>query len=46
VVGFNLEGWLVYGGDVAYEGTLVKGGSTVRACVCADARSQLNSTMP
>jgi LasA protease len=46
VVGFNLEGWLVYGGDAAYEGTLVKGGSTVRACVCADARSQLNSTLP
>jgi LasA protease len=46
VVGFNMEGWLVFCGASAYEGTLVKGGSKVRACVCADARSQLNSTLP
>ncbi len=46
VVGFNLEGWLAFCGNAAYEGTLVKGGATVRACVCADARSQLNSGMP
>jgi LasA protease len=46
VVGFNLEGWLAFCGDSAYEGTLVKGGATVRACVCADARSQLNSGLP
>lgn len=46
VIGFNLEGWQAFCGDAAYEGTLVKGGSTVRACVCADARSQLNSVMP
>jgi LasA protease len=45
-VGFNLEGWLAFCGDAAYEGTLVKGSTTVRACVCADARSQLNSELP
>ncbi|MGA9398402.1 MAG: LysM peptidoglycan-binding domain-containing protein [Anaerolineaceae bacterium] len=45
-LGFNLEGWLVTNGDTAYEGTLAKSGVVVRACVCADARSQLSSSRP
>lgn len=43
---FDMEGWVVFSGDAAYEGQLVKGGLSVRACVCADARSQLSSTRP
>jgi LasA protease len=46
VLGFNLEGWMAFCGDAAYEGTLEKGGARVRACVCADARSQLSSDRP
>jgi len=45
-LGFNLEGWVVTNGDEAYEGTLEKSGAVVRACVCADARSQLSSSRP
>jgi len=46
VVGFNLEGWLAFCGSVPYEGTLERGGTRIRACVCADARSQLRSDRP
>ncbi len=45
-LGFDMEGWLVTNGTEAYEGTLEKGGVIVRACVCADARSQLSSSLP
>jgi LasA protease len=45
-LGFNLEGWLVADGDQAYTGTLEKNGISVRACLCADARSQLSSSRP
>lgn len=36
---FNLEGWIAFDGSEDYQGTLVKDGQTVRACVCSDARS-------
>ena len=36
---FNLEGWLAFNGAVDYQGTLVKEGQIVRACVCSDAES-------
>jgi murein DD-endopeptidase MepM/ murein hydrolase activator NlpD len=36
---FNLEGWLAFNGSEQYQGTLVKEGQVVRACVCSDAES-------
>lgn len=46
VLGLNLEGWIVKNGDEAYAGTLEKNGLILRACLCADARSQLSSSRP
>jgi len=40
---FNLEGWRTDYGDFAYDGTLMKLGRTVRACVCSDNESQLQA---
>jgi len=39
VLAFNLEGWMAFDGAEDYQGTLVKGGQTVRASVSSDARS-------
>jgi murein DD-endopeptidase MepM/ murein hydrolase activator NlpD len=36
---FNLEGWIAYNGGVDYEGTLVRDGRVVTACVCSNAKS-------
>ena len=40
---FNLEGWVAHDGNQAYQGTLTRGGLTVRACDCSDAPSQIVS---
>ncbi len=36
VLAFNLEGWVVKRGSVAYEGTLTRQANTIRACTCSD----------
>ncbi len=36
ILAFNLEGWTVQRGSVAYEGKLVKGDRVLRACTCSD----------
>ena len=36
---FNLEGWLAYDGATDYQGTLVRNGQVVTACVCSNAES-------
>ncbi|MBN2258538.1 MAG: hypothetical protein JW704_12100, partial [Anaerolineaceae bacterium] len=46
VLGFNLEGWISKNGYAAYSGTLEKNGVIIRACECADARSQISSSRP
>jgi murein DD-endopeptidase MepM/ murein hydrolase activator NlpD len=38
---FNFEGWKVASGSEAYQGSLVKDGRIIRACVCSDESSQL-----
>jgi len=43
---FNLEGWLARNGSAPYQGTLMRMGHTVSACVCSDQASQLSSTGP
>ncbi len=43
VLGFNLEGWLAFNGSVAYEGTLVRYGVTVRASTKSDALSIISA---
>lgn len=43
IVPYNLGGWIVHKGSVEYQGTLTKGGQTVVACTCADARSQISA---
>lgn len=40
---FNLEGWIAHDGSKAYEGTLTRGGLTIRACECSDIQSQVVS---
>ena len=40
---FNLEGWVAHDGNQAYQGTLTRGGLSVRACDCSDAPSQIVS---
>jgi len=40
---FNLEGWISDKGDKAYEGTLSRYNHVVRACVCSDQRSNIQS---
>lgn len=36
---FNLEGWEAHNGNEGYQGTLTRGGQTVTACVCSNAKS-------
>ena len=36
---FNLEGWVAYDGEEDYQGTLVRSGQVVTACVCSNAKS-------
>jgi LasA protease len=36
VLAFNLEGWVMQRGSVAYEGSMTRGDSTIRACTCSD----------
>jgi murein DD-endopeptidase MepM/ murein hydrolase activator NlpD len=36
VLAFNLEGWVVKRGSQAYEGTLARQASVIRACTCSD----------
>lgn len=43
---FNLEGWIAQNGKSAYEGSLVRYSQVVRACVCSDKSSQLQSGAP
>jgi hypothetical protein len=43
---FDFEGWVVYNGREAYEGTLRRGPLTVVACDCGDAGSQIRSDLP
>jgi len=40
---FNLEGWVVKNGVVAYQGYLVRNGITKIACVCSDQFSQIQA---
>jgi murein DD-endopeptidase MepM/ murein hydrolase activator NlpD len=40
---FNLEGWIVYNGAVAYQGTLQRSGRIITACECANAQSKIES---
>lgn len=42
-LGFNLEGWIAKNGSLPYEGSLVKASRSVRACVCSDRDSQVQS---
>lgn len=42
---FNLEGWIAHHGTQAYQGTLTRGGMTIRACECSDIQSQVISGM-
>jgi len=44
VIPFDLEGWVAHNGSAEYEGTLTKAGSTIIACTCADATSQINAS--
>jgi murein DD-endopeptidase MepM/ murein hydrolase activator NlpD len=43
VLAFNLEGWTVQRGAKVYEGTLVRQGRTIRACVCSDSASHVQA---
>ncbi len=43
---YNLEGWVSDFGYTAYEGSLTRFGRTVRACVCSDKDSQIQSGNP
>ncbi|MCE1252491.1 MAG: LysM peptidoglycan-binding domain-containing protein [Anaerolineae bacterium] len=43
---FNFEGWIAQNGSKAYEGTLAKYSSVVRACVCSDKPSHIQSGRP
>lgn len=40
---FNLESWIAHNGDAPYKGTLEHFGRVVRACVCSDQRSQIQT---
>jgi len=40
---FNFDGWVVNDGSAAYEGSLIRNGVTVKACVCSDYRSEIRS---
>ena len=43
-VPFDLEGWVAHNGSTEYGGSLTKEGSTIEACTCADAGSQIIAT--
>ncbi|GAP14130.1 membrane proteins related to metalloendopeptidases [Longilinea arvoryzae] len=40
---FNLEGWVVQAGSVAYQGTLIRDGKVITACTCSDETSHIFS---
>ncbi|MCX8025668.1 MAG: M23 family metallopeptidase [Thermanaerothrix sp.] len=40
---FNLEGWAAVNGAAPYEGYLVQRGQRIRACLCSDYASQVES---
>jgi LasA protease len=40
---FNLEGWVAVNGAAPYEGYLVQRGQRIRACLCSDYASQVES---
>ena len=40
---FNLEGWIAKNGAEPYQGSLIRFSRTVRACVCSDSASQIQS---
>ena len=40
---FNFEGWVVNSSSEAYQGSLVKDGHILRACVCSDKSSQITA---
>jgi murein DD-endopeptidase MepM/ murein hydrolase activator NlpD len=40
---FNLEGWVVHNGSIAYQGTLTRGAATVTACDCSNLGSQVSA---
>ncbi len=42
---FNLEGWVAQNGSEPYQGSLTRFGRTVRACVCSDQASQIQSAI-
>jgi LysM repeat protein len=42
-LGFNFEGWRIYNGKAAYQGTMKRNGLTVTACTCSDFYSQIRS---
>ncbi len=46
VLPFNLEGWIARGGASPYQGNLIRFSQVVRACVCSDKASQLESRPP
>jgi LasA protease len=43
VLAFNVEGWLAANGSEAYQGTLLRGSQTVRACTCSDPPSHITA---
>jgi hypothetical protein len=40
---FNFEGWIVFNGKAAYQGTIKRNGITVTACACSDLYSQIRA---
>lgn len=40
---FNLEGWVAHSGGSTYSGTLERFGQVIRACLCSDFASQVQS---
>ncbi len=43
VIPFNLEGWIAHNGASPYEGWLTQQNRSVKACVCSDQASQIQS---
>lgn len=42
-VPFNLDGWVAHNGQAAYEGSLTRYTTIIRACTCSDRASQLQA---
>jgi hypothetical protein len=40
---FNFEGWKIFNGKAAYQGTMKRNGITVTACACSDLYSQIRA---